>query len=43
MTAYWMRIVKRQYDAGNKTAEEIQMMVPRFLTQGECDEIIGVS
>ncbi len=43
MTAYWKRIIKSQYDAGNKTAEEVQAYVPRLITQEECNEILGVS
>jgi len=43
MTAYWKRIIKSQYDAGNKTAEEVQAYVPRLITQAECNEILGVS
>ena len=43
MTAYWKRIIKSQYDAGNKTAEEVQLYVPKLITQEECNEILGVS
>ncbi len=42
MTAYWKRIIKSQYDAGNKTAEEVQAYVPRLITQSEADEILEV-
>jgi len=42
MTAYWKRIIKSQYDAGNKTAEEVLAYVPRLITQAEADEILGV-
>jgi len=43
MTAYWKRIIKSQYDAGNKTAEDVQSYVPKLITQEECNEILGVS
>ena len=43
MTAYWKRIIKSQYDAGNKTAEAVQAYVPKLITQAECDEILGIS
>lgn len=42
MTAYWKRIIKSQYDAGNKTAEKVQSYVPKLITQLECNEILGV-
>jgi len=43
MSAFWMRIVKRRYDAGDIDATGVNAMVPRYLTQTEADEILGIS
>ena len=43
MTAYWATIIKSRYDAGAKTAEEVQEYVPKLITQVECDYILGES
>ena len=41
MSEHWKNIIKSQYDAGNKTAEEVQSYVPKLITQDECDYILG--
>jgi len=43
MSIYWKRIIQSQYEAGNKTADEIRAYVPKLITQAECDEILGIS
>ena len=43
MTAYWKRIIKSQYDLGNKTSDEVRAFVPKLITQVECDEILSIS
>ncbi|HWQ65151.1 MAG TPA: hypothetical protein VN429_12090 [Methanospirillum sp.] len=43
MTAYWQRIIKSQYDLGNKTADDVKAFVPKRITQTECDEILATS
>lgn len=34
--------IKIQFTIGNITAEKVQSYVPRFITQQQADEIIGV-
>ena len=43
MSEHWKNIIQSRYDAGNKTAEEVQAYVPKLITQAECDEILGAS
>lgn len=43
MDAHWKRIIQRQYDAGNITADDVQSYVPGRITQVEADEILNAA